>query len=222
MKHKKHLFTNRADAARQLRDSLPMDRMRSEGWEFVAVSRGGLELASVINERHHLPIDFLFSESIGAPNNLECEVARVSEHEEMVIHEKLVEAFDIKLDYIYGEAHRQYEEKILSKVYRYRHGRHFENVKDKTILLIDEAAETGLKFLTAIKTIMGMHPKAVYVAVPVLPSDVLESLEPLVDDIFYLQDIEDFVDTASYYANLDEVSDDNIEMILGEKTCKLK
>ncbi len=217
MKHKKHLFNDRRDAADQLREVLPFDRMRSEEWELVAVSKGGLELADMMNEQHHLPIDFLFSETILAPNNIECEIARVSEHEEMVLHEKLIEAFDIKLDYVYGEAHRKYEEKILSMIYRYRHGRYFENVKDKTVLLVDEAAETGLKFLTAIKTVMGMHPKAVYVAVPVLPSDVLESLEPLVDNVFYLKDIEDFVDTGSYYGTLEKVSDEKIEMILGEK-----
>ncbi|MEA3373628.1 MAG: phosphoribosyltransferase [Campylobacterota bacterium] len=222
MKHRKHLFSDRRDAAKQLVEVLPMDRIRSEQWEFVAVSRGGLELSDMMNERYDLSIDFLFSETITAPNNSECEVARVSEHEEMVLHEKLIEAFDIKLDYIYGEAHRKYEEKILSMVYRYRHGRQFENVKDKTVLLIDEAAETGLKLLTAIKTVMGMHPRAVYVAVPVLPTDVLESLEPLVDDIFYLHDIEDFVDTGSYYGILEEVSDQEIERMLGDKTCKLK
>ena len=222
MKHKKSLFSDRRDAAMQLRELLPIDRMRSEKWEFVAVSRGGLEVADMMNERYNLPIDFLFSESITAPSNSECEIARVSENEEMVLHEKLIEAFDIKLDFVYGEAHRKYEEKILSMIYRYRHGRQFQNVKDKTVLLVDEAAETGLKLLTAIKTVMGMHPKAVYVAVPVLPSDVLESLEALVDDIFYLNDIEDFVNTGSYYGTLSEVSDQEIERILGDKTCKLK
>lgn len=222
MKHKKHLFSDRRDAAKKLMEVLPVDRMKSEKWQFVAVSKGGLEMADMINERLHLPIDYLFSERITAPHNKECEIARVSEHEEMVLHDNLIEAFDIKLDYVYGEASRKYEEKILSKIYRYRRGRQFSDLRDMTVLVVDEAAETGMKFLTAIKTIMGMQPKAVYVAVPALPSDVLESIEPLVDDVFYLHDIEDFVDTASYYLNLNEVDDNDIERILGDKTCKLK
>jgi putative phosphoribosyl transferase len=218
MKHKNHLFKDRRDAANQLKEILPIDRMRSEKWELVAVSKGGLEVADQLSGRYHFPVDFLFTERISAPNNEECEIARVSEHEEMVLHDTLIDAFDIKLDYIYGEAKRQYEEKILSKIYRYRRGRHFENAADKHILLIDEASETGTRLLTAIKTIMGMHPKAVYVAVPVLPTEVLDSIEPLVDNVFYLHDIEDFVDTQSYYETMNDITDEEIERMIGDKS----
>ena len=46
--------------------------------------------------------------------------------------------------------------------------------------------------------------------------------EILNDSTFCLYDIEDFVDTQSYYETLHEVSERDIERILGEKTCKLK
>ncbi len=214
---KKVYFKDRHDAAVQLKEQLPLERLKSEKWHLVAVSSGGLALAEQMNERLKLPIDFLFTEAIYAPQNSECEIARVSETEEIVMIDNLVNSFDIQVDYIYGEASRKHEEKILSKVYRYRKGRHFELMHGKTVLLMDEGCETGLKMMTAIKTIMAMRPKAVYIAVPVLPLDVLESLEPLVDDIFYIQDIEDFVQTTSYYTSLETVDENKIEAILGEK-----
>ena len=186
MQQKKYLFTDRLDAAKQMKEFLPIDQIRSEQWSFVAVSKGGLELAYFINSRLKCPIDYLLSESITAPQNSECEIARVSEIEEIVMHENLIEVFDIQVDYIYGEAKRKHEEKMLSNMYQYRKGRHFSDLSNQTVLLVDEGAESGLKFMTAIKTVMTMQPKAVYVAVPVLPKDVLESLEPLVDGIFYL------------------------------------
>jgi len=143
-------------------------------------------------------------------------VARVSELEEIVMHDELVKAFDIQADYIYGEAKRRHEENILSQMYHYRKGRHLNDVTGKKVLIIDEGAETGLKIMTAIKTVMTMQPKAVYVAVPVLPKDVLEAFEPLVDEVFYLYDIGDFVETESYYEVLSELDDKTIETILGE------
>jgi putative phosphoribosyl transferase len=70
--------------------------------------------------------------------------------------------------------------------------------------------------MTALKTVLVQGPKAVYIAVPVLPSDVLETLEPFVDDIFFLHDIGDYVETALYYEHLEPINDEKIEKILEE------
>ena len=213
----KHILKNREDAALRLKEVIPMQRLKEENWKIIAVSKGGLELASYLRGRYPNEIDFLFTEPIFAPNNDECEIARVSESEEIVIHEKLVDAFDIKYDYIYGEAHRKHEEKILSSIYKYRKGRRFVNVKGEFVLLVDEGSETGSKFVTALKTILAQKPKAVYIAVPVLPSDVLELLEPFCDDVYCLYDIEDYVETSLYYEELDKISEEKIEKYLENK-----
>jgi len=217
LKERKNLLKNRQDAAKALSEILPMQKLKLQEWKFVAVSKGGLELASYIKAKLENEIEFLFSEPILAPHNEECEVARVTEGEEIVINENLVSAFEIKYDYIYGEAHRKHEEKILSYIYQYRKGRAFPSVKDEVVLLVDEGSESGLKFMTALKAILAQKPKAVYIAVPVIPNDVLELLEPFCDDIFFLHDIEDYVETALYYEELPRVDEEKIERILGEK-----
>lgn len=217
MKKYKDILKNREDAATKLADVIPMQRLKDESWKIVAVSKGGLELAYMLRKKLPNTLDFLFSEAIMAPNNDECEIARVSEREEIVINEQLVNAFDIQYDYIYGEARRKHEEKILSYVYQYRKGRPFSPMKNEIVLLIDEGSETGLKFMTALKTILAMQPKAVYIAVAVLPSDTLDLLEPFADDIFFLYDIDDYVETALYYEELEKVEEEKLEKYLGEK-----
>jgi putative phosphoribosyl transferase len=217
IKKYKNILKNREDAAKKLCDVIPMQKLKDEAWKIIAVSKGGLEMAALIKGKLLNKVDFLFSAAILAPNNSQCEVARVSENEEIVMNEKLVHAFDIKYDYIYGEARRKHEEKILSYMYKYRKGRHFPSMEDEIVLLIDEGSETGSKFMTALKTVLAQKPKAVYIAVPVLPTDVLELLEPFADDVYYLHAIDDFVETTLYYENLDEVSEEKIEKILGAK-----
>ena len=217
MKQYKHILKNHEDAASKLEEILPMQRLRDENWKLIAVSSGGLEQAGQISRKYNNSIDFLFSEAIMAPNNDDCEIARVSETEEIVINDKLVSSFEIQYDYIYGEAHRKHEEKILSYVYQYRKGRHFSSMKDEVVLLVDEGSETGSKFITAMKTILVQKPKAVYIAVPVLPSDVLEVLEPFADDILYLYSIGDYVETALYYEEFEDISEEKIEKLLEEK-----
>jgi len=216
MQKYKNIIIDRKDAARKLLDVIPMHKLKEEEWNIVAVSRGGLELASYIRGKLSNSLDILFLEAIMAPNNDECEVARVSETEEIVINEDLVRAFEIQYDYIYGEAHRKHEEKILSNIYQYRKGRPFPSMQNEVVLLVDEGSESGSKFMTALKTILAQKPKAVYIAVPVLPSDVLEQLEPFVDNIYFLHDIDDYVETELYYESFEKINEEEIEKILEE------
>ena len=217
MKEKKNILNNRQDAAEKLLELIPKDKFKNQNWKLVAVSRGGLDLASYIQGKNDNVIEFLFSESVMAPNNDECEVARVSEGEVIVINENLVDAFEIQYDYIYGEAHRKHEEKILSYIYQYRKGRAFESVEDEVVLLVDDGSESGLKFMTALKAILAQKPKAVYIAVPVIPSDVLELLDPFCDEIFFIYDIDDYVETSLYYKELEYIDEERIEKLLGDK-----
>lgn len=212
----KNIIANREDAALKLLDVIPLNKLKDEEWTLVATSKGGLELASFIAKKFKNPLAALFMAPIMAPNNPECEVARVSETEEIVINEELVAAFDIQYDYIYGEAHRKHEEDILSYIYQFRKGEPFPSMQNRVVMLVDDGSETGSRFMTALKTVLVQKPKAVYIAVPVLPSDVLEQLETFVDDIYFLYDIDDFVETSLYYESLEKVEDARIEKLLEE------
>lgn len=216
MQKYKDILLNRTDAARKLVDILPMQKFRDEKWNIIAVSRAGLELGMIIRGKYFNHLDILFSEAIMAPNNPECEIARVSENEEIVLNEELINSFGVQYDYIYGEAHRKHEEDILSYIYQYRKGEPFPNMQNEVVLLVDDGSETGSKFMTALKTILAQKPKAVYIAVPLIPTDVLEILETFVDEIFFLYDIEDYVQTELYYKDFNDVNDEELEKLLEE------
>ncbi len=210
-------YTDREDAAKALMEILPLEQMRSEHWRIIAVSRGGLKIAAYIAARTGNHLDILFSEAIYAPANGDCELGRVSETEEIVMNEELVDAFEIQYDYIYGEAHRKHEEKILSSVYKFRKGVQFPNLKDEHVLLIDEGCESGLKFMTGIKTAMNMDAKAVFVAIPVAPKSVAEAVNQIVDESYIVHEVNDYVKTYCYYKDFQAVSESEIETILEER-----
>jgi len=207
-------YLNREDAAIKLIDALPIERIRTEKWKIVAVSAGGLKIASAIAARAGTCVDILFSEAIYAPNNPDCELGRVSETEEIVVHEELVNAFDVQYDYIYGEAHRKHEEKILASIYQFRKGAQFPNLKDEHVLLIDDGCESGMKLMTGIKTAMNMDAKAVFIAIPVAPKSVAEALNQIVDEAYFVHEINDYVKTYCYYKDFKTVTDDEIDEIL--------
>ncbi len=207
-------YKDRDDAAAQLIETLPIDRIRQEHWKVIAVSSGGLKIASAIAKRAGVCVDIMFSEAIYAPLNHDCELGRVSETEEIVVNEELIEAFGVKYDYIYGEAHRKHEEKILASIYRFRKGTQFPNLKDQHVLLIDEGCESGLKLMTGIKTAMNMDAKAVFVAIPVAPKSVAEALNQIVDESYVVHEVNDYVKTYCYYEDFTPIKDSEIEEIL--------
>ncbi len=212
----KQRYANRKAAAQRLHELLPFEQMLKEQWMLVAVSEGGVMIADALRDGNDLVVEWMFGESIMAPNNPECELGRVSESEEIVINDDLVQAFGIQYDYIYGEAHRRHEEKILSMIYHYRKGRPLADFNSKNILLVDEGAESGLKLMCAIKTVLGQTPGALYVAVPVMPSEVYDAIEPLCDALFCPQVLDDYIETSCYYSQIDTVSDETIITILGD------
>lgn len=210
-------YKDRDDAAVKLIEILPIERIRQEKWKIIAVSSGGLRIAAAIAKKAGVKVDILLSEAIAAPANHECELGRVSESEEIVVHEELVNAFGVQYDYIYGEARRKHEEKILSAIYKLRKGKPFSDLKDEHVLLIDEGCESGMKLMTGIKTAMNMDAKAVFVAIPVAPKSVAEALNQIVDESYIVHEVGDYVKTYCYYSDFRPVSDKEIEIILEEQ-----
>ena len=143
-------------------------------------------------------------------------MGRVSESEEIVINDDLVQAFGIQYDYIYGEAHRKHEERILAKIYHYRKGRPLTRLAGRKVLLVDQGTESGLKLMCAVKTVLARGPDALYAAVPVMPKEAYSALEPLCDALFCPHVLEDYIETSCYYSELEAVSDETIIKILGD------
>jgi putative phosphoribosyl transferase len=153
---------------------------------------------------------------IPAPNNKECEIAMVSETEEIVIHDKLIDSFDINLDYIYGEAKRKHEDKILSYIYKYRKGEKIVDLKDRKVLIVDEGIDSGLTLMCAIKTAMQMQACTVSVATPVMPTDVYNVVDSIIDDLYCVHVINKFIDIDFYYSEIEELKYDDVMKILNK------
>lgn len=211
------LFKDREEVAKQLLDILPLSEMKKKNWSIIALSAGGFKIAYELAKKTKLDVDLLFNEAICAPANAECEIARVSETEEIVIHEILTDSFGIQNDYIFGEAKRQYEDKILPKIYRYRKDSAFCLMENRHVLLLDEGCETGLKMMVGIKSALKRHAKAIYVVSPVMPTNIANTIRQLVDDVYAIHEVDDYLLTSSYYDEFMPISDETMKSMFEKK-----
>ena len=206
-------FKNREVAAYRLLDVLPIDSMKLEDWTVIASSYGGVEIAKIVAKALNSKFDIMFSEKIYAPTNEDCEIAVVTEHEEVLIHEELVKSFDISLDYIYSKSKQVYDEAIIKKVNKFRHGEKIQKFENKNVLIVDEGINTGLTMMACIKTAINLKAKSVSVATPILPTASIASIESIADDLYYVKKLEHFIAINFYYDSLDDVSFEDIEKI---------
>lgn len=206
-------FKNREVAAYKLLDVLPIDSMRQEEWIVIASSYGGFEIAKIIAHSLNGKFDIMFSSKIYAPNNEDCEIAVVTEHGEVLIHDELLKSFDISLDYVYSKSKLTFKESIKERVNKFRKGKQISGLEDKNILIVDEGINTGLTVMACIKTAINLNAKSISVAVPIIPTLSVPFIESIADDLYFVKKLDHFVEIDFYYDSLEELSFEDIEEI---------
>ncbi|WP_228283434.1 phosphoribosyltransferase [Arcobacter sp. FWKO B] len=209
----KNIFEDRLEASLYLMKVLPIESMRLENWIVIATSTGGLPIAKEIAHKIGAHIDYMFTEKVMAPHNGECEIAIVTEKEEVVIHEELVRSFDINLETIFIKAKERFEKILVPTIRKYR-DRPLSNLYEQNVLLVDEGLNTGLTMMACIKTAIKLGAKSVSVATPVIPSATVGDLESIADDLYYYKAINHFVSIDFYYKNLEFIEMNKIETYL--------
>jgi len=207
-------FEDREDAAKQLIETLPVDLLSDSETVVIGVSEGGVYFAEKIAQSCQAKMDILLTEPILAPNNPEVAIAMISETEEVVMHKALIDAFDINEDFVYSEAHRKYEEEVLSYVYKYRKGRDLLSLEGKYVVLADECIETGLTMMVALKSVITRGAKNIYIATPILDKTVYQNLLTVCDGVFCPHKIQDYISIEYYYQNFEPLTFEEIEEIV--------
>ena len=205
-------FKNREVAAYRLLDILPIDKMKLENWTVISTSYGGYPIGKIIAEELDGTLEMMFSKKIFAPSNHECEIAIVTESEDVLIHEELVKAFDISLDLIYGQSKYLYDNELSYEVSKFKNGKKLE-LQDKNVLLLDEGLNTGFTMMACIKTAINLGAKSISVATPIIPNASIPIIQSIADDLYYVKRLDHFIAINFYYDTLDELEYKDIETI---------
>jgi putative phosphoribosyl transferase len=210
----KTIFKNREEAFNELFAELPLNLFSLDETIILGVSEGGVYFAEELSKKLHCSMDILLTESIYSSVNQELVIAMVSETEEIVMHKALIDAFNIPIDYIYGEADAKYQKNILSYLHKYRNGKRLNRFDNKYVILVDECVETGLTMMTAVKTVISLGAKNIFIAVPILDNVVYKNLVTICDNIFCPHKIDDYIGIEYYYENIESFGFEKIEPIM--------
>lgn len=207
------MFLNRKDAGEKLTDSL--EKFKDEDVNVLVVPRGGLEIAYDTIKRFGLEWDLIIPRKIGAPHNKEFAIGAVSVDGSYFINDDYVEKLGIPQDYIENEVSEQINE-IKRRMKEYRGKDTFPEVKDKTVIIIDDGIATGFTILAVIKAVKKQGAKKIILAIPVGPRETIEEFKELVDEVICLYIPEEFYAVGSYYVDFKQVTDEEVFKIMNE------
>jgi putative phosphoribosyl transferase len=207
------IFKNRKDAFRQLCEVLPLQEMKNEKWIVLAISSGAVPIAIDLSEKLNGDFDYLFTQKIFTSKNKECEIAIITETEEIVIHEELMKSFNLNLEEIYDESKVIFKNDIQCYKAKYRNNLDIIDLENRNVLLVDEGLNTGLTMMACIKSIINEKAKSIFVAVPILPEVTIHDIETIADDLYYVKAPAHFVSIDFYYENLEDIELEDMEKL---------
>jgi len=210
----KTIFKNREEAFKELFDELPLDVFSLDETIVLGVSEGGVYFAEALSKKLDCRMDILLTEPIYSSINPTLVIAMVGETEEIVMHKALTNAFNIPIDYIYAQADKKYQEKIISYKKKYRQGQKLKDLDNKYVILVDECVETGLTMMASVKTAISLGAKNIVIAVPILDNMVYKNLLTICDNLFCPHKIDDYVTIEYYYKSLEPFNFEEIERIM--------
>ena len=210
------IFKDRIDAAKKLATKL--EGIKKENPVILAIPRGGVVTGDVIAQILGAPLDVVISRKIGSPSNPELAIGAVLHDGSFFPNSDLIYALGIQREYLDEQIADQLKE-IQRRLKKFRGNTHY-NLKDKTVVLVDDGIATGATVFVALKWVQQQKPKRVIVAIPVGPKSTIEKLAQ-VAEVIVLHDPVSFGAVGEFYDSFDQVEDYEVVEIMRRHGYKL-
>jgi putative phosphoribosyl transferase len=196
-------FLDRSDAGRQLagyKDQHPV---------ILALPRGGVSVAAEVAAALDAPLDLILVRKLGVPAEPELAMGAVVDGAVPIVvrNDDVIRITGV--DETEFNATRDAElAEIEGRRRRYLGDRERADVAGRTAIVIDDGIATGATIRAALRATRMRKPRKLVVAVPVAPTESLEELRA--DEIVCIERYECFGAIGAYYADFQQVSDEEV------------
>lgn len=206
-------FADRTDAGYQLAEALRgIDGRRPI---VLALPRGGVPVAVPVARALDAPLDVLVVRKLGVPWNPEYGFGAVGEGGVAVIDQALAKQLRISPDEVSRVVAGESAE-VDRRLAQYRAGRPAPDLRDRTVIVVDDGIATGSTLAAAIALLRDRGVARVVVAAPVGAADSVARLRRMADDVVVLSVPADFRAVGLYYRDFAQLSDARVQDLLAE------
>lgn len=201
------MFYDRIDAGQKLAIALKRFK-RKKDTIVIALPKGGVVLGYAVANELQLPLDLVMVKKIGYSSNPNFTIGAVS------MTGKIIDVF-AKADSRDMEKIIKITQKLLKKYYQIYCGNNPPlDLKNKTVIVVDDGVETGKTMIVALELITKEKPEQIIVAVPVGPIESIKEIENYSDKVVCLQSLSKFYSIGHYYQDFSPINDEEIKLLL--------
>jgi predicted phosphoribosyltransferase len=175
--------------------------------------RGGVPVAYEVARALGAPLDVFVVRKLGVPGQEELAMGALASGGVRVLNPAVIELLQIPASLIeQTTAREQAELARRERLYRNQHPP--VDVRNKTVVLVDDGLATGATMRAAVAALRHMGPAGLMVAVPAAAPQTCDELRPLVDEIVCAVTPEPFEGVGKWYDDFSPVSDGAVRALL--------
>lgn len=207
-------FKDRRDAGKKLASRLLQYAGHSDV-SVLALPRGGVPVAYEVALALNAPMDIFIVRKLGLPGREELAIGAIASGGVRVLNNDIIRMLSVPEEVINFVVKRESHE-LGRREQLYRGDRPSPEVRDRTVILVDDGLATGASMRAAVAGLRARHPARIVVAVPTAASEVCDAFRPEVDEIVCLITPEPFYGVGRWYEDFSQVTDEEVRTLLQE------
>lgn len=199
------VYEDRAGAGEALARKLSHYADRSDV-VVLGLPRGGVPVAYEVARAIRAPLDVFVVRKLGVPRREELAMGAIASGGVRVINWDIVTSLGIAPPAIDRVAEEERQE-LERREEAYRGDREPFELRDRTVILVDDGLATGASMRAAVSAVRQQAPAKVVVAVPVSPPETCEALAEEADEVVCASTPTPFFGVGAWYRDFHQVSD---------------
>lgn len=179
----------------------------------LALPRGGLPVGDEVARALGAPLDVFVVRKLGVPGHEELAMGAIASGGVRVMNEDVLAYMPIPQASIDAVARLEQAE-LERREHAYRGNRPPLDVRDKTVIVVDDGLATGSTMRAAVRALRQMDARAIIVAVPVGAMQTCRELRGEAGDVVCLRTPEPFEAVGLWYDDFEQTSDEEVNEIL--------
>ena len=182
----------------------------------LALPRGGVPVAAEVAETLRAPLDVMIVRKLGAPGQPELALGALASGGVIFINENVLSAFDDLSAAAVASVVVRERAELRRRESLYHNDRLPLDIRDRTIILVDDGAATGASMGAAVRAARKLGAKRVVVALPVAAPDALLMLRHEADEVACILAPALFQSVGEWYQRFEQTSDTEVSTILAQ------
>ena len=179
----------------------------------LALPRGGVPVGHEVARALDAPLDVFIVRKLGVPGHEELAMGAIATGGVRVLNREVLGWLPLPQKTIDQVAERELQE-LERREREYRGSRPPVDVRNKTVIVVDDGLATGSTMRAAVQALRKMQPRAIIVAVPVAAMQTCDAFRSEGIDVVCLRTPEPFEAVGLWYDDFSQTSDEEVHELL--------